>query len=60
MLPSTPESEVGKCGDTPLQERPALPKASSSHRTARHEHRQKLGRKHTPSPDPLVYSKGEE
>jgi len=60
MLPPSSEPEIVECGDTPLQNRLALQKASSSHRTVRNKHRQELDRKHTPSPNPVIHSKGEE
>ena len=58
MLPPSSEPEIVDCGDTPLQERLALQKESSSHHTIRNKHRRKLGRKHTPSPNPVINSKG--
>jgi hypothetical protein len=59
LLPSL-KPEIVECGDSPLQKRLALQKASSSHRTVRNKHRQKLGGKRTASPHPVIYSKEEE
>ena len=60
MLPPGSELENGECSDTPLQGLPILQRASSSHRTVCHKHRQNLDLKHTPSPDPVDHSKEEE